>query len=156
MRHTSRTDPEMDGDRSQISVRLNRFYRERLREVAEDHHVPDVHTIADIVQDAIWLWFHEYDLDVEKGRMPNARGGTGRGARKARPPMGAGADDPVRETQGVEVGSPAAAGQALEAGRPPREVAVPGPGHQRHLGGMGAVGDLPRPDDPPGTAGADH
>ncbi len=102
MRHTSRTDSAMDSDRRQVSVRLDGDHRARMKDVVEGGMVPDIRTESDIMQDAIWLWFHEYDLMVERGLLQD---GKNTPARKARDRVGPEATD-AEEAQGVEVGSP--------------------------------------------------
>lgn len=97
MRHTSRTDPLMEGERKQVSVRISGHYRDRMKEVVQSRRVPDIRSESDIQQDALWLWFHEYDLMTEKDN--------GSGAREARHRVGA-ATQESEDAQGLEVGSP--------------------------------------------------
>ena len=101
MRHTSRTDPSLDGDRRQVSFRLNADYRQRMADVAESHLIPDIHTVADIMQDAMWLWFHEYDLMVEKGLFNGVERRTGSSGDH----LGGATGTPGEEVPGVEVGA---------------------------------------------------
>ena len=97
MRHTSRTDPQMGGDRKQVSFRLDADHRERMKEVVK-HHFPDLHNESDIMQDAVWLWFHEYDL------MTGSENGSRSRAKEAGNRVDAGPGDGVQEAAGVEVG----------------------------------------------------
>lgn len=105
MRHTSRTDPQMmKGDRKQVSFRLDEEHRTRMKEILALHH-PDLHTASDIMEDAVWLWFKEYDMSP--GGLPereNGRDGTRNGAKEAghivRAPSTAG----EAEVERVEVG----------------------------------------------------
>lgn len=101
LRHTSRTDPEMEGDRSQVSFRLNSYYRDRLKDVVDSRQLPDIRTAADVMQDAMWLWFHEYDLMVEKGLIPDVTRAAA--TREARDRVGASTagNQPSQETVAV-------------------------------------------------------
>lgn len=110
-RHTSRTDPSLDGDRKQVSFRLNQIYRDRIDDVLDSRELPDVRSVSDVMQDALWLWFHEYDLLREKG-MINGRSGSQpvrTPASEAGHPLGGTAEAHPEEVPGMEVGeSPSA------------------------------------------------
>ena len=55
MRHTSRTDDAMSGDRSPVNVRVSEFYRDRMGDVVASRQVPDIRSVSDIIQDAIYM-----------------------------------------------------------------------------------------------------
>jgi hypothetical protein len=106
-RHTFRTDDKMDGDRRQTSVRLSGFYRERMKEVLADGGLSEIHSESDLIQDAVWLWFHEYDWSVEQGVIQDGKG--------ARSPDDRVGTTPERfpASEELEVGSSAEAGESF-------------------------------------------
>jgi hypothetical protein len=65
----------MEAERRQVSYRLSRHYRERITDVIEDNSVPDIRSMSALMEDALWLWFHEYDLIRSKN--DGARTGVG-------------------------------------------------------------------------------
>lgn len=102
MRHIAKTDPLMDGDRKQVSFRLSGHFRQRIKEVRAEN-LPDLHSESDIMQDMVWLWFHEYDLMAKKGLVnANRSGRTG----ESRDRVHGGPSDQAPEQQVVEVGVP--------------------------------------------------
>ena len=110
MRHTAKTDSLMSGDRRQVTHSLSGHYRQRIKDAVASG-IPDLRSESDVVQDAIWLWFHEYDLLIEKGLIPN--GSTPRaGTRKTGHPVHADPEDVEQAPQRVEVGSPAQASES--------------------------------------------
>ena len=90
----------MVDDRKPITVRLSAFYRTRIKEVIAGEGLPDVHSESDLIQDALWLWFHEHDLTVEQGLM------NGKGARTPLSDLGAEADR-FQGGEGLEMGEAA-------------------------------------------------
>ena len=73
LRHTSRTDPAMASNRRQVSFRLDEDHRKMVDAVVEGNEIPDIRSISDLMQDAVWLWFYEDE------RL-NGGGGNGRGS----------------------------------------------------------------------------
>jgi hypothetical protein len=93
----------MQEDRKQLSYRLDGYHRQRIKDVVNT--MPDIRSESDVMQDAIWLWFHEYDLMIEKGLLPDAAR-----TRAPRDQVGGTPEADSPEEQGVEVGEAVSAG----------------------------------------------
>jgi hypothetical protein len=98
----------MVDDRRQVSFRLSAYYRGRMKEVVAEHN-PDIHNESDLMQDALWLWFHEYDLMRSKNGVAKPDRNP---AGAARDQVDAGAARKSEEVPGVEVGDPSEPGQS--------------------------------------------
>jgi hypothetical protein len=88
----------MGGGRKQVSYRLDEYHRDRMKEVVR-RHLPDLHTESDIMQDAVWLWFYEFDKTE----------GNGNGTAEAGHRVHAASAQDLQQADGVAVGDVASA-----------------------------------------------